>query len=76
MQKNVKKCGNFKIKFNIRTPFKTNEIRHCCNSVSKAIWQIKLAVKDASIDEEPKHLELFICDFDGNGSVYLIKSNV
>jgi len=37
--------------------------------LNQPIWQIRLAVKDISIDEEAKYLELYICDFDGNGSV-------
>lgn len=40
--------------------------------LNQTIWQIRFAVKDVSIDEEAKFLEVYVCDFDGNESVRLI----
>ena len=53
----------------ISSNFILDEQKHCCNMANQIIWQIRLAVKDVSIDDEVKFLELYVCDFDGNGSV-------
>lgn len=55
-----------------RSDFTASEQKHCCNMLNQTIWQIRFAVKDVSIDEEAKFLEVYVCDFDGNESVRLI----
>lgn len=54
-----------------RSDFNVKEQKHCCNSLNEPVWNMRLAVKDASIDEEASFLEVYICDFDGNNAVNL-----